>query len=260
MWILSLGVLFSVGCFEAAGVSLPHGPVCVSSDYIERRRLAETTLLREISALSVLGSDSYNDSDTLEGVYRSILAATNTTDSPKSSASFYEALAEISRAYYRACYGSAPVAPGDFPALASAYENAFESKDVRKIREVFGYLLCLKVRTPSVSASRTRRTTYTNINEFFDCIDGTDLGVIFFGLSSADFSVAFVIDDTGSMGEEIDAVKCLVRSFVKSERDGPAKYILGTFNDPGEDMILILSDLEGYRVTVLYIQITQCHV
>ena len=253
MWILALGVLFSVGCYEAAGVSPPSGPVCVTSDYIERRRTAEITLLRQISSLSALGFDSSNDSSTLEGVYRRILTATNTTDSPKSSASFYEALAEISRAYYRACYGSAPVARDAFPALAAEYERALESKDVRKTREVLGYLICLKVRTSPVSVSRTRRATYTNINEFFDCIDGTDLGVIFFGLSSADFSVAFVIDDTGSMGDEIDAVKCLVRSFVKSERDGPAEYILGTFNDPGEVMIFVIfSGLQGYIHTKYY--------
>ena len=46
-----------------------------------------------------------------------------------------------------------------------------------------------------------------------------------------------MIDDTGSMGGEIEAVKCLARAFLKSERGGPAKYILGTFNDPGEGSV-----------------------
>ena len=37
------------------------------------------------------------------------------------------------------------------------------------------------------------------------------------------------------MGDEIDAVKELIKAIVKAERDSPIFYILGTFNDPGID-------------------------
>ena len=46
-------------------------------------------------------------------------------------------------------------------------------------------------------------------------------------------ALAFVVDDTGSMGDEINAVKDLITAIVKAERDNPVFYILGTFNDPG---------------------------
>ena len=245
MWCLALGILFLVGCIEVSGVSLPHGPICVRSEYIEGRKVAETTQLREISSLSILKTDDSSSEVTDEAVYRSVLNATKTSPSPKMSASFYEAVAEISRAFYKACHGSGSgsISLDDFPDLVTEYEKAFESKDTQKLREIFGAMTCLKVKSAD---SRAKRATYTTIDEFFDCLDGSDLGVIFFGLSSADFSVAFVIDDTGSMSNEIDAVKCLVRSFLKSERGGPAKYILGTFNDPGEGsvyhIILIMNE------------------
>ena len=248
MWCLALGILISVGCIEVSGVSLPHGPICVRSEYIEGRKVAETTQLREISSLSILKTDDSSSEVTDEAVYRSVLNATKTSPSPKMSASFYEAVAEISRAFYKACHGSGSgsISLDDFPDLVTKYEKAFESKDTQKLREIFGAMTCLKVKSAAIADSRAKRATYTTINEFFDCLDGDDLGVIFFGLSSADFSVAFVIDDTGSMGNEIDAVKCLVRSFLKSERGGPAKYILGTFNDPGEGsvyyIILIMNE------------------
>ena len=236
---LVLGILFLVGCFEVSSALSLERPVCIKSDYVAKRKVAETTQLREVASLGVLRTSRTSSEVTDEAVYRSVLNATKIPPSPKTSASFYEAVSEISRAFYKACYGSisGSISLDDFPDLVAKYEKAFAGKDTQKLREIFGYLTCLKVKSSVIRDSRHKRTTYSTINEFFNCIDGTNLGVIFFGLSSVDYSVAFVIDDTGSMSGEIEAVKCLVRSFLKSERDGPARYILGTFNDPGEGMI-----------------------
>jgi len=44
--------------------------------------------------------------------------------------------------------------------------------------------------------------------------------------------LAFVIDNTGSMRNEIDAVKRIIRSFIKNEGREPRMYVLATFNDP----------------------------
>ena len=46
-------------------------------------------------------------------------------------------------------------------------------------------------------------------------------------------TLAFVVDDTGSMGGEISSVQRLIHSFIKTERSEPLAYILTTFNDPG---------------------------
>ena len=50
-------------------------------------------------------------------------------------------------------------------------------------------------------------------------------------------TLAFVVDDTGSMGAEISAVQKLIRSFIKTERSEPLAYILTTFNDPGMQIL-----------------------
>lgn len=45
-------------------------------------------------------------------------------------------------------------------------------------------------------------------------------------------SIAFVIDTTGSMGEDIETVKYLVKSITTSNRDDASSYVLSPFNDP----------------------------
>ena len=69
--------------------------------------------------------------------------------------------------------------------------------------------------------------------EFFACLDSDyDLPAIF-GLDVIEGKpcLAFTVDTTGSMGEEIDAVKAVVRNFLASEEDGPGCYVLQPFND-----------------------------
>ena len=46
-------------------------------------------------------------------------------------------------------------------------------------------------------------------------------------------TLAFVVDDTGSMGGEISAVKDLIKAIIKAEKSSVYYYILGTINDPG---------------------------
>lgn len=48
--------------------------------------------------------------------------------------------------------------------------------------------------------------------------------------------VCFVIDTTGSMSDDIDAVKKLIHKLIDDKRgtqDEPSEYILVPFNDPG---------------------------
>ena len=55
-----------------------------------------------------------------------------------------------------------------------------------------------------------------------------------YDLESPPPTLAFVVDNTGSMWDEIDAVKDIILSFTKTERNRPIAYILITFNDPLE--------------------------
>ena len=72
------------------------------------------------------------------------------------------------------------------------------------------------------------------LEAFFDSLDG-DRVVIIFGIplfSAAPPTLAFVVDDTGSMSAEISSVQRLIHSFIKTERSEPLAYILTIFNDP----------------------------
>ena len=67
----------------------------------------------------------------------------------------------------------------------------------------------------------------------FACHDPDDLPPIF-GIAYIKVGfpcLAFTVDTTGSMRQEIDAVKEVVRNFLASEEDGPGCYVLQPFND-----------------------------
>ena len=245
LWISAVGILCWASTLTPSDAVLFVEPTCSSltSGYIGRREAVVNNQLRKLSSLKILAKDG-GSSATYAAVYDGILKATGTKPSPKASATFYEAMAAVSQAFYRACHGSSSelVILSDFSTLVSEYKKALGKKDTQKLQKIFGRLMCLKDKSRSARSidSREKRDVYTDINEFFDCIDGSDLGPVFLSIGGVDFSVAFVIDDTSSMGGEIQAVKCFVRSFLRSERGGPAKYILGTFNDPGKYGSLVL--------------------
>ena len=59
-------------------------------------------------------------------------------------------------------------------------------------------------------------------------------------------SVVFVMDDTGSMGDEIKEATRQIVNIVNQVQllgvKGPSNYVLSTFNDPGTTLSLYLSD------------------
>jgi len=76
----------------------------------------------------------------------------------------------------------------------------------------------------------------TSYSAFYDSLNATQLEQLIFAYDpeSPPPTLAFVVDNTGSMGGEIEAVKDIILSFIKTERNEPIAYILGTFNDPLE--------------------------
>ena len=98
--------------------------------------------------------------------------------------------------------------------------ESFET-DFAAIRSAYGQLLCLQITNP------TAHTT-----NFLGSLSNTSLKIIF-GLQQKPFTLAFAVDDTGSMSEEIEAVKSIIRIFVQSTESAVTHYILTTFNDPG---------------------------
>ena len=60
----------------------------------------------------------------------------------------------------------------------------------------------------------------------------------YLGLSKSS-SVCFVIDTTGSMGKDIDAVKQVTQTITELTEESafpPSDYVLALFNDPGREL------------------------
>ena len=151
---------------------------------------------------------------------------------------FQNAINEISIASYEACYG-----PKNKFALAEETPvliNNFEKADSSETRHIFGRLLCLKHKfltnnTFKLVAKRHSDNHANAIEMWFDDLDPPQFYKLF--NFTTDFpTLAFVVDNTGSMLDEIEAVKDLITAIIKAERSSPFLYILGTFNDPGNNI------------------------
>ena len=202
--------------------------------FLEKREESESIGLKEIVSLapSLLPVTDNSSVPTVEDAYKAALSLVEKEDNPENAAQFYEALGEITEVVYRSCFGDMPITLANFSSVKEQFMQALSGKQISKLREAYGFLLCLKHLSETDSRSRKRRSTPDEVRAFYDSIDVDDFGSIFF-LSGDPYSVAFIIDDTGSMSDDIEAAKCLVRGFLKAERAVPSKYILGTFNDPG---------------------------
>ena len=113
-----------------------------------------------------------------------------------------------------------------------------DAKNISLARGVYGKLLCIQDLLSHSDTERERREEDPSelLNTFFDSLEGAKgIGTIFVVdvFSEATPTLAFVVDDTGSMGGEISSVQRLIHSFIKTERSEPLAYILTTFNDPG---------------------------
>ena len=158
---------------------------------------------------------------------------------------FQNAINEISEASYEACHGSDSnlVLPEETQALIDKFEKAVKDNKSIEARHTFGRLLCLrqKFQTNNTLVVKRQIDPYEMLlNEWYEDLSTEDFHTLFFDEvdDTETPTLAFVVDDTGSMGNEINAVKDLIKAIIKAEKFSPFYYILGTFNDPGKDSIL----------------------
>ena len=207
-----------------------HGvsPICPSAlgEYLREEAEAEVSTIEEVAvSIGHIGRGSISAS-TPEDLYEDILAILgDKTDTPDNRANFFAAFEEIVEIFLASCYGPTPVTEYTFPYLRAKFEKASEDKDNEMMRETFAKILC-------ISSRLSKKRKFSPIIRFYNRIYALDFGLIF-GIG-IDYTIAFTIDDTASMSNEIEDVKCLVRSFIKSERNNPAQYILATFNEPSK--------------------------
>ena len=151
---------------------------------------------------------------------------------------FQNAINEISETSYEACYGSKDklALAEEIPILIDNFKKIVDSES-SETRYIFGRLLCLRQKFQTNSTLVTKRElTYPEVLEmWFNELEVKQFHKLF-NFTSDYLSLAFVVDNTGSMSQEIEAVKNLIKAIIKAERTSPFFYILGTFNDPGNNI------------------------
>ena len=159
---------------------------------------------------------------------------------------FQEAVNEITSASVSECSkpASERITLQSVPELTMNFSQLLDEGSLTEAREIYGQLLCLNSTIDQSNARKKRQIDSKALEDFFDSLDGERLEVIFglvitidqsmFSKTAVQPTLAFVVDNTGSMMEEIESVRRLVRSFVRTERSIPLFYIYTTFNDPGK--------------------------
>ena len=121
--------------------------------------------------------------------------------------------------------------------------EAGENYDVVELRTHLGYLI----------TSELAFNTPKHVDEFFASLTLTRIGICF-GLAKQVYTVAFVVDDTGSMGGEIAHVQRLITDFVESGAASPSHYILTSFNDPSEKHVKLIKCTCSVITSAIYVQ------
>ena len=162
---------------------------------------------------------------------------------------FTEAITEISSGYALACFSPLEIRPtvDDIPKLMKEFAAAYDQENSLEVRHICGQMLCFhdQLSTTEGQGRERRNTRSENCScdgrsfesiirtcEFFDCLDeGDKLKPIFLNFNPLR-SLAFIIDTTGSMKDEINLATQVVKDFIGSQENN-ISYLLVPFNDNG---------------------------
>ena len=218
-------------------------PPCPSESFLgERTEAAESVQASVRDVFSELLNDTVisNSSLSTMEVYEHIASQVGVTASSNGFVRFQEAISEITAARFDACSasGKQKVKVEDISKLTASFATLVDAGNISQAREVYGKLLCLYDQLSAASdegSARRQGDPSAWLEAFFDSLDADRVATIF-GIidmiTKEAPTLAFVVDDTGSMGAEIKSVQRLIHSFIKTERSEPLFYILTTFNDP----------------------------
>ena len=216
-------------------VSINSQSVCPSTAFLKNRASAIENTKRSIQqALSIEG-------ETDRELYQAVATKLQRPVSSNEYELFLDSIKDIAAATIQFCdtLRESINISNQVSELLKEFRSLVKAKQFQGARKVYGKLICLR----SISSTvRSRRDVSSDdLDTFFRCLEGKLLKQIIFDYIEAKVVLAFVVDDTGSMGTEIAAVKHLILSFVKTEQKEPFYYMLSTFNDPVERMFKSLS-------------------
>lgn len=191
--------------------------------------------------------DGGTDSTTL---YLAITAAHNVTTSEQGFTNFVEAMDTITDAYLTACYGLETDKPSleDAPDLLNTFLTLLTNhSNITMMRQLYGKLLCLNDFTNSDRRKRNAAcANVPDVKSLYDCLDPEEIGCIFYlksycnnadpsDLKEAINCIGFIVDTSGSMGEEIAAVRDIVYYLIAAHENRLTLcYILVTFSNYGK--------------------------
>jgi hypothetical protein len=197
----------------------------------------------------VLAPNETSDETPLIIVFTALAEAFKVKTTDEGFNNFMEAITQITEAKEAACEGEHGVSEADIPSLGKEYRSLWGDiqGNIDRIRDIFGKMLCLSER--SHEARRRKRQDplcfcpdvgdIISVCEFFACLPGDDIMPIFgienvLVLVGSVFKVpclAFAVDTTGSMADEIEAAQEVILNFLRSEEHGLGCYVLQPFND-----------------------------
>lgn len=234
----------------------------IIEDILPKLSLDASTAVPYIVLTLNTASTHVSEDPDLRNIYTAIAKHFGRTASEAGYKRFLEAVNEVSVAKMEACNNRSPDHSNRSQLLqefAIAYQLEDKSSQ-HSVRSRFGKLLC----HDSTEQSRVRRDTLSldvdsrkcecppgGINgtdwskfescDFYACLtDGQIFQRIFFTdeYKLIDYQcLAFVIDTTGSMSQEVNTAKRVILDFVRSEQEIGVDgcYILVPFNDVGPD-------------------------
>ena len=168
---------------------------------------------------------SPSTSTSANDLYKELLTLLGLTDTAERERSFNKAFAEIIHYAVVNCTrtAAAELASANLISLSVELTSALNAgADKNTIRDLYGQILSLQTKMTGVGSA---------IKTFLASLSPEHQACIF-GLEGTSLSLAFVVDDTGSMSSEIAAVQNIINLFVSSTEFAVSDYILTTFNDP----------------------------
>ena len=214
--------------------------------------------LSDLLPMAMVAATNSSNTSALEEIYSSLAERVGSPTSTSGFSDFLAALSEISIAEANAC--SSPTTLNVTQLVSEFLELltqniSDENFVLREMRRISGEILCAKSQEQFTPTRRRRSAANLSrcplrctcppggINshlvcacQFFACLDPEDHYRPIFGFSGhRHHCLAFVIDTTGSMAQEIGVARTVILNFLRAEENlnELGCYILVPFNDNG---------------------------
>ena len=246
---------------------------CVYSQTCENEAVEQFVMKKENATLKVItnlqnivlqsSNSSFNGTHNQTTLYSTLTASFGLTESEETLEQFSKVIDIISDAYFKSCYGPEEEKPTvqDASDLLQTFLTLLGNRtDFTTIRETYGKLTCLEVFQPDEIIVKPEGedgevdllecAKAESVKKLYECLDPKDLSCVFdidieqdcddLETLEGDVSkyaqncLAFVVDTTGSMSNEIVATRQVITNFIQSEENTLTLcYILVPFNDFG---------------------------